>query len=675
MSEGKEQKLRKLTKQRIWPSVVFFVLAWMTAFIMVAACAGTFVTYLIETRFEQACTDAKQISGLIGDRLKRGEDLEDIVAFIEESTSYTDAMLIADAKGNVIAGFGEDTVWWDSFEVWEASSAYRIYMDREAKETYFPDEKSIDINPKLIFSQFFAEKHEEVEALDWLSEDVVKIAFWTGSSLDGTEQNVLVKSYIDIYNREAVFIIGLCSIILVMVFLPLLFLFINIITTIRAQRRMTQIIYTDTVTGGKNWFYFENVVAKMLENKKYARKSFLLVDFSLMKYRSYCACYGVKRGETLLEQLDQYLNAHIKKGEYCARFGKSQFVVLLRHEAGKTGKGRIQQWIDELPGVLDYPYAVFHAGIYPIAPVKTGANEKGFQRKNVDVAQLYNNASAARASINDDENSAIEYFDVKMLDEQIWRNKVEANMHEALENEEFQVYLQPKYNPVDDELSGAEALVRWISPTDGFISPGRFIPIFETNGFITKLDDYMISHVAALQAKWLAEGKSVVPISVNVSRAHFSQPDLAQYIAKLVDVYQVPHHLIEIELTESAFFDDKAALLETVNQLKEEGFDVSMDDFGAGYSSLNSLKELPLDVLKLDAEFFRGKFERERGEIVVSEAIHLAKRLNMRIVAEGVEEKEQVDFLAGAGCDMIQGFFYAKPMPVDEFESRMGKDN
>lgn len=180
----------------------------------------------------------------------------------------------------------------------------------------------------------------------------------------------------------------------------------------------------------------------------------------------------------------------------------------------------------------------------------------------------------------------------------------------------------------------------------------------------------MISHVAKYQSEWLNSGKNPVPVSVNVSRAHFIQQDLAEHICALVDQYNTPHHLIELELTESAFFDDKNALLGTVNKLKSYGFDISMDDFGAGYSSLNSLKDLPLDVLKLDAEFFRGEYSADRSKIVISQAITLAKQLDMRIVAEGVEEKEQVDFLAGVGCDMIQGFYFAKPLPISDYEKR-----
>ena len=206
----------------------------------------------------------------------------------------------------------------------------------------------------------------------------------------------------------------------------------------------------------------------------------------------------------------------------------------------------------------------------------------------------------------------------------------------------------------------------------GFIPPGKFIPQFEKNGFILKLDDYMLEEVCKQQASWLSQGKKLVPISVNVSRAHFAQDNLAEHILGIVDKYQVPHEFIELELTESAFFDDKQALLKTVRSLKDYGFKISMDDFGAGYSSLNSLKELPLDIIKLDAEFFRGVDDLERSNQIVGDTISLAKKLGMKIVAEGIETREQVDFLAKQNCDLIQGFYFSKPLPINEFEQRAG---
>lgn len=202
----------------------------------------------------------------------------------------------------------------------------------------------------------------------------------------------------------------------------------------------------------------------------------------------------------------------------------------------------------------------------------------------------------------------------------------------------------------------------------------RLIETLDENGFITQLDDYMVSKVAKLQSEWTIQGRKVVPISINISRAHFAQEGLAEHICQLVDAYGPKHELIELELTESAFFDDKNILTETVKQLKAYGFCVAMDDFGSGYSSLNSLKDIPLDVLKLDTGFFNGENDSERGEIIVREIISLARMLDMTVVAEGIEKKEQVDFLAKLGCDMIQGYYFAKPMPVSEFEEKVEKD-
>ena len=284
-----------------------------------------------------------------------------------------------------------------------------------------------------------------------------------------------------------------------------------------------------------------------------------------------------------------------------------------------------------------------------------------------DVEQLYNNALIACEMLGEETEDKIAYYDVELNKQKLWERKVEDDMERALLNREFKVYLQPKVSAMQETLAGAEALVRWIHPKEGFIPPNKFIPIFERNGFILKLDDYMLEEVSRLQAQWLAEGRKVVPISVNVSRAHFTREDLAEHICGIVDKYKVPHNIIELELTESAFFDDKKVLLNTVKKLRDFGFIVSMDDFGAGFSSLNSLKELQLDALKIDADFFRGENVEERGMLIVSEVIDLAKKLNMKIVAEGIESREQVDFLVEQECDLIQGYFFSKPMAIEEF--------
>ena len=272
--------------------------------------------------------------------------------------------------------------------------------------------------------------------------------------------------------------------------------------------------------------------------------------------------------------------------------------------------------------------------------------------------------------MEDTEASGIAYFDVELVEEQRWKDKVQENQRQAIENEEFVVFYQPKYNPENKKLEGAEALIRWNSPNLGFLAPGRFIPIFENNGFIKEIDHYMVTHVARDQKKWKDMGLDIVPVSVNISRAHFIEDDLAEQIRDMVDAAGADRRFIEIELTESAFFDDKKALIRIINTLKSYGFMVSMDDFGAGYSSLNSLKDMPLDVLKIDADFFRGE-NKDRGDKVISETINLARKLGMKTVAEGVEKAEQVQLLKDVHCDMIQGYYYDEPMPPYKYEVRM----
>ncbi len=280
-------------------------------------------------------------------------------------------------------------------------------------------------------------------------------------------------------------------------------------------------------------------------------------------------------------------------------------------------------------------------------------------------------AGVAISHLNDESTEKLIMFIEEMYKEERWSRTVKNETERAIAQKEFQVFIQPKYSAKEEKLSGGEALVRWIHPTEGLVPPYRFIPTLEKNGDIIALDDYMISEAARLQSEWIAAGKNVVPISVNLSRAHFIRADLAEHICRLVDSYKVPHRLIGLELTESAFFDDKQILLRTIKQLKSYGFEISMDDFGSGYSSLNSLKELPLDVLKLDAGFVRDEDVDGRGKMIVSDTISLAKKLDMRIVAEGIETKEQVDYLANLDCDLIQGYYFANPMPASEFESRL----
>ena len=424
------------------------------------------------------------------------------------------------------------------------------------------------------------------------------------------------------------------------------------------MRKTTRVLYTDVLTGGYNWLYFEKKGNSLLKKRSASENRYAIIHLKLRKYRSYCTCFGVKEGEVLIEKCYASLKKQLKHGELLVHRENAEFDLLLKGVDKSTAVTRIEAMEAALNAVSPNIKLYYGVGIY--------LTQKGDR----DIEQLCNNAMLACDMLGEESENKIAFFDVELNNQRIWERKVEDDLDRALTNKEFQVYLQAKIQTKKETLAGAEALVRWIHPEDGFIPPNKFIPILEKNGFITKLDDYMLEEVAALQAKWIAQGRKIVPISVNVSRAHFTRSDLAEHIAAIVDKYHVPHDVIELELTESAFFDDKKLLLDTVKKLRDSGFCVSMDDFGAGYSSLNSLKEMHIDVLKIDADFFRGVDEQERGQLIVSEVIDLAKKLDMKIVAEGIESREQVDFLTEQECDLIQGYFFAKPMPAEEFAQK-----
>ncbi|MCR5419105.1 MAG: EAL domain-containing protein [Lachnospiraceae bacterium] len=513
-------------------------------------------------------------------------------------------------------------------------------------------------------------RHMGQEAFDKGAQEVL-LPYWIGLKADDG-RSFYGKAFFKITMDDAAIMLVTVVFIMLMMLISFLILIFSLIGSIHKQRKFTAVLFMDEVTGGRNWIWFLTRVGAYLRRRRNDKYNFAIIDLVFVNYRNYCMCHSVAKGEELLTKVDILTKSMLnRKKEACAHYASANFGLLLKYENPEELAGRLKAMLERLEKVEETHNFRFHLGVNML-PAKTDGRGRLLRRKKINLDEEYNNACTARATLSDTDSSGIAYFDEKLVEEQKWLDIVQEEQKKALDNEEFRVYYQPKYNPVTNDLSGAEALIRWESPTYGFLSPGRFIPIFEKNGFITEIDHYMLKHVAKDQKRWKDEGRPCVPVSVNISRAHFVESNLAEQIRDMVDAEGTPHDLIELELTESAFFDDKNAIIRTIRKLKEYGFTVSMDDFGSGYSSLNSLKDMPLDVLKLDAEFFRGDNTGERGEIVVKEALKLAKALNMRTVAEGVEISEQVDFLASQGCDMIQGYIFAKPMPGEEYKDMMG---
>ena len=583
----------------------------------------------------------------------------------------------------------------------------------------------------------------------YTQQETVELPYWISVPLkDGNEY--IGKAYFNIGTKDLLFLLAVVIVLALFILVMTIILIGKLVRNIVRNRQISHIFYTDEVTKGKNRMWFLIKGEQMLKKGSNAGHPFAIVSLSLVRYNNFCVTHSIAEGEALLRILMFVLQRAVSKKEMVVHNGSAEFALILQGQNEDQVRGRLMALMGQLDRADSRHRCCFHAGVNILPPNLINGRIK--RRKDLDLEKEYNNACVARATLEKSDDSAVAFFDAKLVEEQRWIETVQQLQERALAEEQFLVYYQPKYSPDTEELKGAEALIRWQSPQFGLVSPGRFIPIFEKNGFITEIDHYMIRHVAADQKAWLDAGKKCVPVSVNVSRAHFIEPDLAEQIRDMVDEAGAPRELIEIELTESAFFDDKLALINIINQLKSYGFTVSMDDFGSGYSSLNSLKDMALDVLKLDADFFRSipveavkkveekkaeapvakadpaaaegtkqtgeaaaaegskqtaeateaaasdapvpeekkeepekllpaevkKEEKndhaagdERARIVVQEAIRLARALNMRTVAEGVEEKDQVDFLAEQGCDMIQGFYFAKPMPKNEYEQRL----
>lgn len=660
----RKHNIKRITKKGIFPSVLLFL-------IFIGICQGMFFSfvisfagYVIDSKASNFYDKAKQIGRIIETNMQ-DMTLNEAVLSLKPYLSEQEDIAVTDENNNILLQFGHTSPDFKRADQLNIMEHYVIYPDTNSD---MPAESTLNI-PYLELLQrslnIMTENNSD-NWEDWLGRNIIDSPFWTEIPIEADGFHLYYKDRVTLAARNAIYIMEAIVLDAVLLAVFLVILFINVLSSVLTQRRIVNLYYLDTTTDGKNWVYFIQRSNKLLRRLRNAGNTYAIVNLHMDRFQDYCACYGNRDGEELLKKMNAFLTVNIGSQETFARFAAADFGLLLRCQNARSCEKRIKKLLAELTGIQSDRLISFHAGIYMIFPA-TGRQKSAEHiqsRRQLDVNQLYHYANAARESLPEKDTKYIKLFDDEILQEQLWKHKVEDMMEPALLNKEFQIYLQPKYNPVSQKIVSAEALVRWISPTDGLIPPGRFIPIFEDNGFITQLDDYMIRSVAKLQSEWKIQGKKAVPVSVNVSRANFTKENLADHICQLIDSYGAEHSLIELEVTESAFFGDKEMLQKIIRELKSYGFRISMDDFGAGYSSLNSLKDLPVDVLKLDMDFFRG-------EIVVKETIRLAKALKMQIVAEGIERKEHVEFLAAEGCDMIQGYYFAKPMPVSDFEERM----
>ncbi len=664
MKKSKEINYRKLTRNNVWVGLVALFAAVCIHVVLLLA-TSILLTYIVESKIQ---SEIDSIHGMVAIYENSVVPKEELYALLDKKGRE---YFITDGEGKVLHSKGQieafdssNSISWQSF-----NDNVTYYSNSNIGFIKSGVDDGMVINLLDIFKEVRA-KSADVDFNLRSDEPMVTMPIWQDTLLSDGETHFYAKASVVITVKDALIWFVSYLVITVLIAIVILLLVIAAIVNHIRNRRTLAVLFGDPVTGGKNMNWFVYYGNRIIGKKKNRDRKYAVVSIELVKYNLYCVCHSMSAGEELLKRINDCLTKNILKKELCARVSSAEFVLLLKYTDEARIQKRVSHIISQLEALSEEHKFGFQAGITVVDPTKTGEVLKNGHIR-MDIKKEFNYAKAAAGALAATDESGVALLDDKMIEEQKWVDTVCEKQQSALDNEEFVVFYQPKYDPRTDKLTGAEALIRWQSPEFGFVPPGRIIPIFEQNGFITQIDHYMIRHVARDQKKWLDEGKSCVPVSVNVSRAHFAEDDLADQICALVDEEKAPHELIEIELTESAFFDDKKAMLAAIAKLKNYGFAVSMDDFGSGYSSLNSLKDMPLDVLKLDAEFFRGDGGDGRAQIVVSEAIRLAKNLNMRTVAEGVEVKEQVDFLAKEGCDMIQGYYYAKPMPAEEFVTRI----
>ena len=451
----------------------------------------------------------------------------------------------------------------------------------------------------------------------------------------------------------------LCIVITFLFSLLILFLFLSFY---RHERKLEQIAYVDPITGGNTIQRFYDLVQDALARPNHP--NYALIYANLQKFKVFNEQFGRGVCDRILYLFHDHIHRALEEGEYLGRIGADNFCLLLRCDDVSALCRRLVGWHEDgcaLRNESDpiWPMPTTEFGVYVIKPG--------------DDTPLPIMADRAKLALSESPHALNDRLHYAVYNEEhrrkLFREKyLEDRMESALQAGEFQVYLQPKYRTDNETVGGAEALVRWLSPEDGMIFPDEFIPLFEKNGFVVRLDLWVFEQVCRAIQDWLQAGLAPMKISVNCSRVHLRNPDFLNAYREICTRVGTPPELIEIELTETVVFEDVGGFAQVTNAIHEAGFGCSMDDFGSGYSSLSLLRDIRVDTVKLDKVFFRDFSDMERTEAVVESILQMAARLHMATVAEGVETKEQAQLLRRLGCDLIQGYYYARPMPIADFE-------
>lgn len=403
--------------------------------------------------------------------------------------------------------------------------------------------------------------------------------------------------------------------------------------------------------------FFSDARQMLIKN---LNKNFVFIRFDIDRFQLVNSFFGLEEGDKLLKYF-AYQIKHFGSFFETAVSGRINADVF-------AGCYEISESIDALITIIKRIISSLMAGYRSDYKLSFSFGIYHIENNTLPLETIYSRAMIASKVCKETFNCNYALYDKSMSEHVIKNQRITNEMHTAIANKEFKVYLQPKCDLNTGNIVGAEALVRWQHPVRGMISPTDFISVFEENGFISQLDEYILRTVCQYIYNWLDQGFPIVPISVNVSRVDLYNPDLPNIILSILNQYQIPIEYIHLEITESSYAKNPAQITKAIQKLKNRGFHIEMDDFGTGYSSLNMLSEMALDTLKLDMGFMQHRHAEFRTNIIIDYIVALANDLNLSVVAEGLETEEQLLFLQDVGCDIGQGYYFSKPLPKQAFD-------
>lgn len=386
-------------------------------------------------------------------------------------------------------------------------------------------------------------------------------------------------------------------------------------------------------------------------------KNIGFIQFDIRKFKIINDLYGEKFGDEILDFIINQLKDLCHPEQYFVNLGSDIFIVVTEYDTDEDIVAFIHSLDERIQTFKEIRLHVTY-GVYTV------------EDRTMELRQMEDRAAMARKAAKNNILTNILFYKEQFKDSLYNRKFIEENMQTAIADNQFMMYLQPKYSITKNGIIGAEALVRWKHPERGMIYPDQFIPVIEENGFIKKVDYYIWEKACQFIKKCGQAGIRPCPISVNVSRVHLRENECISVLTEMINKHGIPKDMLELEITETA--DNQQVSLKAF-QLKDAGFTLLMDDFGSGYSSLNILLETPFDVIKLDKKFMENMMVSNKGRLILEQVVSMANKLNLGLLAEGVETKEQIDLLHNIGCDQVQGYYYAKPMPEDDFFALLSK--